>query len=110
MNEVKNVIEVSDENFESTIENGVVLVDFWADWCAPCRMQGPILDEVAEELGGKATIAKINVDYNRKSAEKYSIMSIPTLILFKNGETVQHLLGVQSKETLLRYINQAIES
>ncbi len=110
MNEIKNVIEISDEDFEDTIKNGIILVDFWADWCAPCRIQGPILDEVAEALGNKASIAKLNVDYNRKAAEKYKIMSIPTLIIFKNGEVVKQLLGVQSKDTLMSHIKQLIQT
>jgi len=105
MNAIKNVIEISDSNFNETVKNGVVLVDFWAAWCAPCRMQGPILDEVSEALDGKATIAKLNVDYNREAAARYNVMSIPTLILFKNGTPVNQFVGVQSKEVLLKHIN-----
>jgi len=108
MDAIKNVIEVSDANFESTVKTGVVLVDFWAAWCAPCRMQSPILDEVAEELEGKATIAKMNVDNNRSVAAKYNIMSIPTLILFKDGKPMKQFVGVQSKDTLLKQINNIL--
>ncbi len=104
----KNLIEVSDADFDTTIKEGVVLVDFWASWCAPCRMQSPILDEVAQSFVDKAVIAKVNVDYNRKSAEKYQIMSIPTLVLFKDGKPVKQFVGVQSKETLEAEISKVL--
>ena len=77
-----------------------VLVDFWAEWCGPCRNLGPILDEVAEELGGDAKIVKVNVDENPELAQKYGIRGIPTMIFFKDGEVAKSLVGLQSKEDI----------
>ena len=109
MNIVKEVTNVNDQSFDKVIKQGVVLVDFWAAWCSPCRMQAPILLEVAEIVEGKAIIAKLDVDDNRAIAAKYNIMSIPTLILFKNGVPVNQFVGVQSRDTLLQHINNALK-
>lgn len=93
----------TDATFDSDVlkSNVPTLVDFWAEWCGPCRMQGPILDDVASDLGQKAKIVKLNVDENPVTAQKFNIMSIPTLLVFKNGSVVQQFVGVQSKSTLL---------
>ena len=104
----KEVINVNDQNFEKLLSNDVVLVDFWAAWCAPCRMQTPILHEVVEAIGDKAVIAKLDVDENRMMSAKYGISSIPTLILFKKGKAVKQFIGVQSKETLIHQINNIV--
>ncbi|MBB1534738.1 thioredoxin [Leptotrichia sp.] len=96
------------DNFNDTIANGVTLVDFWAEWCGPCRMQLPILEEVSEEIGEKATVGKINVDHELELAQRFGVQSIPTLILFKDGEIVDKMVGVQAKETLFDKINNAL--
>ena len=101
---IKNL---QDSDFDATISSGTVLVDFWAPWCGPCRMQGPILEEVASAVGDKAVIAKLDVDTNQRSAAKYGVQSIPTLILFKDGQPAQHFVGVQRRETLMEAIGQA---
>jgi len=99
--------ELTDADFDSAISSGLVLVDFWAPWCNPCRMQGPILEEVAAAVGDKAVIAKVNVDDSTQSAGKFGVQSIPTLILFKDGEVVQQFVGVQQKEDLIKAIEGA---
>jgi thioredoxin 1 len=96
----ENVKEITDAQFADTVKSGVVLVDFWAPWCGPCRMQGPILEQVAAEVAGKATIAKTNIDENPASATQFGVRSIPTLLLFKDGKMVQQFVGLQRKEQL----------
>jgi thioredoxin 1 len=91
---------VTKDNFNETIKQGVSLVDFWAPWCGPCKMQLPIVEELSEELKGQATIAKVNVDEEPELASQFGVMSIPTLIVFKDGQPVDKLVGLQSKESL----------
>lgn len=100
-------VELNDSNFDSQIREGVTLVDFWAPWCGPCRMQGPVLDRVAGRTQGKATVAKVNVDQAPAVAARYGIQSIPTLIVFRNGQPVYDFVGVQSEATLLAAIEEA---
>lgn len=78
-----------------------VLVDFYADWCGPCKMQGPIVHEVAEGMGAKVKVGKLNVDENQDIAQKYQVMSIPTLLIFKGGQVVETMIGVQTKDSLI---------
>lgn len=93
-------LDVTKATFDQTISQGVTLIDFWAPWCGPCKMQGPIIDELSEELKGKANIGKVNVDNEPELASQFGVMSIPTLILFKDGQPVDKLVGLQSKAVL----------
>lgn len=94
---------LTDSNFKDEISSGLVLVDFWAPWCGPCRMLGPIIEEVAGEVEG-VTVGKLNVDENPQTAQEYKIMSIPNIILFKDGEPVETLVGLRPKEAYLEAI------
>jgi thioredoxin 1 len=98
----ENVKILDDGNFDGIIGKGVSLVDFWAAWCGPCKIQGPIVDEVADELKDKANICKLDVDKNQKTAQKYGIQSIPTMMIFKDGKPVNKLVGVKPKSTILK--------
>ncbi len=89
---------ITDENFDQITSEGVVLVDFWAPWCAPCRMVAPILEELQEEMGDSARIVKLNVDENPESAMKHQTTSIPTVIVFKDGSMVDRIVGAANKE------------
>ena len=99
--------EFTDQNFETEVLKSEipVLVDFFAVWCGPCQMMAPVIEEMAKELEGKVKIGKMNVDESPQTAEKYSIMSIPTLILFRGGEPVKTLTGFRSKEDILNEIS-----
>lgn len=92
-------VEFTNDNFKEKVldNNGVALVDFWAEWCGPCRLIGPVVEELSKEFDGKAVIGKLNVDDNREIAAQFGIMSIPTLLLFKNGQLVDKHVGVASK-------------
>ena len=98
---------LNDDSFDETIKEGITLVDFWAPWCGPCKVQGPIIDGLASEMGGKAKIAKLNVDEAPKVTEKYDVMSIPTLILYKNGEVVKTWVGVNKSNVLKSAIEKS---
>ncbi|MDG0794436.1 thioredoxin [Cohnella ginsengisoli] len=93
-------VVVTKDNFNETVSEGVSLLDFWAPWCGPCKMQLPIVEELSSELQGTATIAKVNVDEQPELASQFGVMSIPTLILFKDGQPVDKLVGLQSKDSL----------
>lgn len=95
-------IEFTDQNFDQEVlkSDKAVLVDFWAPWCGPCQMMGPIIDELAKEIGDKAKVGKLNVDENGATASKFGIMSIPALKIFKGGQVVREFVGVQSADIL----------
>ncbi len=99
-----NLIILKDATFKNQINSGVTLIDFWAPWCMPCKIQGPIVSEVADELKGKAAICKFNIDENKKIAGELGIRSIPTIIIFKNGKIANKLVGVKSKSALLKAV------
>ena len=98
----------TDQNFQNKIKNGMVLVDFWASWCMPCKMMVPVLNEVAEEVNGKVTIAKVNVDEQKATAAKFGIRSIPTMVLFHNGKEVKRIVGVKTKDYLLKEFDRRL--
>ncbi len=102
------VKHITDADFQATVATGVTLVDFWAPWCGPCKMIAPVLEELAGELGGKAQIVKINVDDNPQVAGQYGIMSIPTLLLFKDGKKVDQKVGALPKPALKSFIEAAL--
>jgi len=104
------VEKVSDATFESEVLKAAqpVVVDFWAEWCGPCRMIAPALEEIAGAMNGKVKIVKLNVDENPKTAEKYGIMSIPTLMLFKNGELTSRQVGAAPKQKLEQWITTTV--
>lgn len=104
-------VPIDDSNFDQTVLQAAkpVLMDFWATWCKPCLMVAPILDELAEEYDGRIDFVKMDVDQNPKTAAKYSIMSIPTLLIFKNGEPVSHVVGVKSKGEIKESLEAALE-
>ncbi len=104
----ERVIDLNDSNFQNETQSGVALIDFWAPWCGPCRMQGPIIDEVAEKVAGKATVAKLNVDESPNTATRFGVSSIPTLVLLKDGQAVKQFVGVQGKTELIQAIEQVV--
>jgi thioredoxin 1 len=103
---IMSAIQITKDNFESEVlkSSVPVLVDFWAAWCGPCKMVGPIVDEVAKELEGKAKVGKINVDEEQHLAREFAIMSIPTLIVFKDGQVVNKIVGARSKAELIELL------
>ncbi len=107
-----NVKEFSDEAFDTDVINSdsVVLVDFWAEWCGPCRAIAPVIDQLASEYEGRAVIGKLNVDHNPGVPGNYGIRGIPTLLVFKGGEVVGQLVGAQSKAKIAEQLDRALES
>jgi thioredoxin 1 len=106
----EQVLEINDNNFEKDVlqSDKPVLVDFWAPWCAPCRMLAPTVEAVAEKYNGNAAVVKLNVDENPSVSQRYGIKGIPTLILFKNGKEEERVVGATSKEAISRMIDKHI--
>ncbi|MCH9611233.1 MAG: Thioredoxin [Chlamydiales bacterium] len=100
--------ELNDENFEEGVAAGVVLADFYADWCGPCRMLTPIVEELAQEMSGKMVVAKVDTDKAANVAAKFEVTSIPTLILFKDGAVVKKVVGLKDLDTLRALVNEAL--
>lgn len=100
------IVKVTDADFDSKVESAVQLVDFWATWCGPCKMIAPVLEELAADYEGKADILKLDVDENPSTAAKYEVMSIPTLIVFKDGQPVDKVVGFQPKENLAEVLDK----
>ncbi len=105
-----SLTQVSDDSFEADVLNaaGPVLVDFWAEWCGPCKQIAPMLEEMAKELEGRVTIAKVNIDHNPQTPSKYGVRGIPTLILFKDGQVAGTKVGAAPKSALVEWIESVI--
>ncbi|MFR1834676.1 MAG: thioredoxin [Turicibacter sanguinis] len=99
------MIEIKNNEFRSEIKDGIVLVDFYAQWCGPCRMISPVLEQLHEEYDGKVKFVKVDIDVNPETAKEYGVMSIPNLLIFKDGELADRLLGFKPKQTLQQWIN-----
>ena len=102
------IAHFNDDNFDSEIANGLTLVDFYADWCGPCRMMEPIIEELATEFSGSAKIGKLDIEASQKTTSVYNVTSIPTMILFKNGDEVKRIVGVKDKDALKEIISSEI--
>jgi thioredoxin 1 len=98
------ILTLTDKNFQQQTKNKLILVDFWASWCAPCRMMAPVLNDVAAELPGNSNVGKVDIQQYQSLANKYKVRSIPTMILFKNGNEIKRFVGVKSKDFLLKEI------
>ena len=103
-------VQITEKNFESEVVKSdlPVLIDFWAEWCGPCRAIAPVVDEISKELAGKLKVGKVNVDENQELAVKFNVMSIPTLLIFKKGEPVDSIIGAMGKDQLMEKLKKQI--
>ncbi len=104
---MSNVAEITTGNFDDTVKEGVTLIDFWAEWCGPCKMVSPIIDEIAADYEGKAKVGKINIDNESEIAARFNVSSIPTLMVFKNGAEERRFVGVTQKTLLTEALDAA---
>lgn len=102
----EKIMTLTDKNFQQQTKNKLVLIDFWAGWCAPCRMMAPVLNDVASELSGNQFVGKVNIEQYQSLAQQFKVRSIPTLILLKNGKEVNRFVGIKSKDFLLQQIQK----
>lgn len=108
-NKMANYIVLNEENFDAVTKEGIVLVDFWANWCGPCKMLSPTIDDIAKEYEGKVVVGKVDVDENEAIARNYGIMAIPTLFLFKDGEIVEKISGYRLKRELEQLLDSYVK-
>jgi thioredoxin 1 len=104
-----DVLIISDQMFDQTISKGIVMVDFWATWCAPCRTQGPIVDQIAKEMNGKVTVCKMDIDKNPATPRRFQVEYIPTIIIFKDGKLFEKFVGFNNKEILVASLQKALK-
>lgn len=106
----ENVLEITDHNFESDVLKSAtpVVIDFWAEWCGPCKTIAPVIDELADEYLGKVKFGKVNVDFNQQTAMKYGIRSIPSLLIFKNGSVINQIIGSVPKDSIVKLLEEAV--
>ncbi|AMC01283.1 Thioredoxin [Aerococcus viridans] len=101
-------VKVTDSTLASEVQDGITLVDFWAPWCGPCKMLGPVLEELAAEFASKIKMAKLNIDENNVTASQLGVISIPTMVLYKDGQPVEKIVGYQPKELLKEYLTEKV--
>jgi len=104
-----NVLTLTGANFDAEVKKGVALVDFWASWCGPCRMLGPVVEQLADEMKGSLKVGKVNVDEQPELSEKFEVASIPTILLFKDGKVIANRVGAANKDALKEWINSSIK-
>jgi thioredoxin 1 len=104
-----NILTLNEDNFNSEISSGVILVDFWATWCMPCKAMAPVLSEIASQTKGKIRVGKVDIDQNPGLASRYNVQGIPNFIIFKDGQMVENIVGMQSKEALIEALERHIK-